>query len=234
MPFISGVKLDTFLPYLVDLAESAPYLVLFVVLVLCGIGLPLPEDVPMILAGIFCAQGDMHFAGALAVSILGVLGGDTLVYLGGRRLGTAAFRSPAIEKRLGKRRLRRLRALYRLRGERVVFFARFVMGIRVVAFFLAGALNIKYRRFLLLDGLAALLSVPIWIALGAWLGDAYGDDIQRVLDATAPVRNAIGIVIAVAAVVVVVRWVRLFGRGRTAAATPEPAVAPEARRTGTG
>jgi membrane protein DedA with SNARE-associated domain len=227
--------LESFLPYLVELAHGAPYLVLLVVLVLCGIGLPLPEDVPMILAGILIAQDEMSWAGALGVSILGVLAGDSLVYLGGRRLGVAALRSPLIEKKLGKRRIRRFRALYRLRGERVVFFARFVMLVRVVAFFLAGALGIKYRRFVLLDGAAALLSVPIWIALGHWLGRTYGDDIQRVLDATAPARNVIGLVIAVAAVIVVVRWVRLLGKARAQAAavtTPAAEPASEARRTG--
>ena len=225
--------MDTFLPYLVDLAESSPYVVLFFVLTLCGIGLPLPEDVPMILAGIFVAKGDMHFAGALAISIAGVLAGDTLLYLAGRRLGKKALRSPLIEKKLGKRRLRRLRALYRLRGDRVVFFARFVMGVRLVAFFLAGALAVRYRRFLLLDGLGALLSVPIWIALGTWLGHTYGDDIQKVLDATAPARNAIGVVIAVVAVIVIVRWVRLLGKVRASTAQVDPATA-ELPRSGTG
>lgn len=227
--------MDTFLPYLVDLAESSPYVVLFFVLTLCGIGLPLPEDVPMILAGIFVAKGDMHFAGALAISIAGVLAGDTLLYLAGRRLGKKALRSPLIEKKLGKRRLRRLRALYRLRGDRVVFFARFVMGVRLVAFFLAGALAVRYRRFLLLDGLGALLSVPVWIALGTWLGHTYGDDIQKVLDATAPARNAIGVVIAVVAVIVIVRWVRLLGKVRASTAQePAEPVTAELPRSGTG
>lgn len=220
--------MDSFLPYLVDLAEGSPYVVLFVILALCGIGLPLPEDVPMILAGIFCAQGDMHFVGALAVSIAGVLAGDSIVYMAGRRLGTGALRSPLLEKKLGKRRLRRLRALYRLRGERMVFFARFVMGIRVVAFFLAGALGIRYSRFVLLDGLGALLSVPVWMAIGLWLGNAYGDDIQRMLEASAPARNIIGVVVAIIAVVVVVRWVRLLGRVK--ASTPSTDAAPA--RTG--
>ncbi len=225
--------METFLPQLVSLAESSPYVVLFVVLTLCGIGLPLPEDVPMILAGIFVAQGDMSFVGAMAISVAGVLAGDSLVYLAGRKLGKAALKSPLLEKKLGKRRLRRLRALYRIRGERMVFFARFVMGIRLVAFFLAGALAIRYRRFMLLDGLGAVLSIPVWIGLGTWLGHTYGDDIQKVLEATEPARNVIGAVIAVIAVVVIVRWVRLLGKVKASTPQPEPApVSSDIRRTG--
>lgn len=175
----------------------------------------------MILAGIFVAGGEMDFVLSLAVSVAGVLVGDSIVYLAGRRLGKAALNSPLLQKKLGQRRLRRLRALYRIRGERMVFFARFIMGIRIVAFFLAGALAIRYRRFLLLDGLAALLSIPVWIALGTWLGHTYGDDIQMVLDATAPARNAVGLVIAVVAAVVIVRWVRLLGKVKASTESTE-------------
>ncbi|MBY0345737.1 MAG: DedA family protein, partial [Neisseriaceae bacterium] len=46
------------------------------------------------------------------------------------------------------------------------FVARFMPGLRSPIFIVAGMSGISYWRFLLADGLAALLSVPIWVYLG--------------------------------------------------------------------
>lgn len=195
-----------------SLATSGGFapLMLFTVLVFCGVGLPLPEDIPLIVAGLLCAQGDMTWPVALGVSMSAILIGDTLLFLAGHRLGRAALRSGPIQRRFGARRIRRIRALYRLWGDRIVFFARFVMGIRAVAFFFAGALGVRYRRFLLLDSMAAVLSVPLWILLGWWLGGLFASDVQAVLDATEPYRAIVALVLFLVAIPFVIRFLRLL------------------------
>jgi membrane protein DedA with SNARE-associated domain len=59
-----------------------------------------------------------------------------------------------------------------------VFFGRFVAGIRGAVFLSAGVSGFSYARFLLMDTLAALLTVPIWI----WLGMKWGENWEAFLD----------------------------------------------------
>jgi membrane protein DedA with SNARE-associated domain len=52
-------------------------------------------------------------------------------------------------------------------GNRLMFLARFLPGMRTAVYITAGATQrVSFARFLLLDGLAALISVPIWVYAG--------------------------------------------------------------------
>ena len=52
-------------------------------------------------------------------------------------------------------------------GVWVLFVARFLPGLRSPIFLTAGLTRkVPFWRFLLMDGLAALISVPIWVYLG--------------------------------------------------------------------
>ena len=50
---------------------------------------------------------------------------------------------------------------------------RFVAGVRGAVFLTAGLTGFPLKRFIILDGLAALLSVPIWIAIGYKVGERW-------------------------------------------------------------
>ena len=58
-----------------SLIEAGGYFVLFGLLFACGLGLPLPEDVPLIVAGALCATGRMHLWIAAVVAWSGIIGG---------------------------------------------------------------------------------------------------------------------------------------------------------------
>jgi membrane protein DedA with SNARE-associated domain len=52
-------------------------------------------------------------------------------------------------------------------GTWVLFVARFLPGLRSPIFITAGMTRrVPYWRFLLMDGFAALISVPVWVYLG--------------------------------------------------------------------
>jgi membrane protein DedA with SNARE-associated domain len=52
-------------------------------------------------------------------------------------------------------------------GNRVLFIARFLPGMRTTIYLTAGMTHrVSVARFLLLDGSAALISVPFWVYLG--------------------------------------------------------------------
>jgi len=65
-----------------------------------------------------------------------------------------------------KKRLASFDRWFRRRGDAVILIARFLAALRMVAFFTAGTMKMRWRRFLLLDGLGILLMVPLLVWLG--------------------------------------------------------------------
>src|SRR4030095_5406043 len=63
------------------------YAVLFGMLFLCGLGLPVPEDIPLIVSGILIGNGNMHVAIAAPLAWAGIIGGDCVLYMLGHRYG---------------------------------------------------------------------------------------------------------------------------------------------------
>src|SRR5437588_7629979 len=72
------------------------YFVLFGLLFACGLGLPLPEDIPLLVAGAMVATGRMHLALAAVCAWCGIIGGDIVLYHLGKKFGLEVTRIPVI------------------------------------------------------------------------------------------------------------------------------------------
>jgi membrane protein DedA with SNARE-associated domain len=147
------------------------YLSIFAVLVACGLGVPLPEDISLILGGFLVFNGAAHLWAMVATGFLGILVGDTLIYMAGRRVGRHV--------RVGHGWLARVvtparriyvEGLFARHGEKLVIAARFMPGVRAVTYFIAGSAGMPYPRFICFDGLAALASAPLFVLLGYRFG----------------------------------------------------------------
>ncbi|MFI4860686.1 MAG: DedA family protein [Phycisphaerales bacterium JB063] len=161
-------------------APNAPYLVIFGVLLLAGFGLPMPEDIPLMLGGYLCGQtsGHPHLWVMIPGCMIAILGADVLIFLAGKRWGRTLHRHWLMKRLVGGRNLARARVLFARHGAKFVFFARFLPGVRTPAFFTAGTFKMTLRQFLLWDGSAALLSVP-WVVL---LAAYFSDELEHVRD----------------------------------------------------
>jgi membrane protein DedA with SNARE-associated domain len=190
--------------YLLEMNGLGAYAIVFGILVACGLGFPLPEDIPLIAAGYLVWDGTAEWVPMLAITMGGVLLGDSILFFLGRNLGVRILEGRA-QTLFPPAKVRRTRAYFRKYGEKIVFFARFVAGIRAVVFFMAGALKMRYQRFLFLDGVAAALSVPIWIALGYGMGNYFGDEIGEIIRNAKQFKNAFSILIAVLVVGLIAR-----------------------------
>jgi membrane protein DedA with SNARE-associated domain len=154
------------------------YLAVFMALLLCGAGLPLPEDITLVAGGVIAGLGyaDVHIMAA--VTMVGVLAGDAGMFLLGHHYGVHMLQWKPISWLMPPRRYAKMQDKFARYGNRLMFFARFLPGMRTAVFITAGATHrVSFWRFLLLDGLAALLSVPFWVYLGyfganrrEWLG----------------------------------------------------------------
>lgn len=197
--------MDKLFIYLTDLSGNAAYLIIFGILVACGLGFPLPEDVPLVAAGYLCWDGTISFLPTLAVTLFGVVVGDSILFFIGRRLGLSVLHRERFQRIFKPEKVKRTRAYFRKYGDKIVFYARFVAGFRAVAFFMAGAMKMKYQRFILLDFLAALLSVPIWVGIGYGLGHYFGDEISSILQSMKQVKTAVSVVVFIVVAVVAVK-----------------------------
>lgn len=197
-----------------NLSAGISYWIIFGILVACGLGFPLPEDVPLIATGYLIWEGTMQWLPGITITMFGVLIGDTLLFFLGRKMGMRILEQERVQTLFKPEKIRRVRAYFRKYGEKLVFFARFVAGFRAVAFFMAGAMGMRYSRFLFLDGLAALLSVPVWIGVGWALGHYLGDEISQILKSMKEVKLVVTGIIVVACSVIAIRGYLKYRRAK--------------------
>ena len=149
------------------------YIGVFTMLFLGGLGFPIPEDVPLLLAGVAISKSIVASHPMFAICYVGVVIGDQIMYLIGYKFGNrllgAGQRSPLFpaitEAKVNSIRdgLRRKRLVY-------IFIGRHLFPIRSVTFIVAGALRIPFLEFLAADMFAALISVSIVLGIGYFLG----------------------------------------------------------------
>jgi membrane protein DedA with SNARE-associated domain len=188
---------------------------IFVVLLLCGFGLPLPEDVVLAFTGYAVHRGVMPLWAAIGIGMAGVIIGDSCLWTLGHRYGKNVLRMRLISAFLTEARLVKIQRLYEKYGSRILFMARFTPVLRAGVFLFAGWAGVPYRRFLATDGSAALLSVPAIITFVYLLGD----QIDRAIRAVRGFEHWILIAIGMLVVAHVVHGAVVRRRERNAASS---------------
>ena len=146
------------------------YAVLFGMLFLCGLGLPVPEDIPLIVSGILIGSHKMHLGIAAPLAWAGIIGGDCMLYMLGRRYGLNITRVPFVGKHVTKERIEKAEKLFERWGLWVVAVGRLFAGIRGAMVVAAGTLRFNFIKFIIADGLAALVSGGLFMFLGYKVG----------------------------------------------------------------
>ncbi len=186
--------------------SSSGYLSVFGMLILCGFGVPIPEDISIIAGGIIAGLGYGNVHVMCLVSFLGVLIGDLTVYSIGRFFGKRIFSKKIGQKVLNKGWFDTILKSFNENGKIVLFSARFMPGLRTPIFLTAGITKVAgFPTFILIDGFAALISVPIWNYLG-YYGSKNRELLLHWMHET-----KIAIVILIAAIValyITIKWIK--------------------------
>lgn len=148
-----------------DFIEQFTYLGIFTALFLGGLGVPIPEELPVLAAGALAHEGFMRWWLALPVCFAGVLSGDAVLYWVGHHWGERILEWRIVRRVLTPERERVLLAAYRRHAAKTIFTARHVMGLRAAAFLTAGIAGIPFWKFLAVDLGAALVGVPLAFGL---------------------------------------------------------------------
>jgi membrane protein DedA with SNARE-associated domain len=200
--------------WLLSQLTSHVYAKLAGILLLCGLGLPIPEDISLISAGYLAHLGTVHLHGVFVVCFVAVLGGDTMAFTVGRLFGTRLLATRFGHRYFSPRRQLRVRAYFRRYGSKVVFIARFLPGLRFSIFLSAGMLHVRPYVFIVYDSLAALLSVPFLVYLAYF----FGGKIDHVILWARRSEYGILVLVLVAALFLAIKLVRKR-RARPAAAS---------------
>lgn len=156
---------------LAQLQGFTAYSAIVGLLLVCGLGVPLPEDITLIAAGILSALGSIHFSGAIVAGFIGVMAGDAFLYTVGRVYGRRAFKLPMIRSIMTPRRIALAERKMIRNSHFICFTARFLPGLRSPIFLMSGITGVRPLVFYGLDGVAAMISVPVWIFVGHWVGE---------------------------------------------------------------
>jgi len=202
------------LEFLTGLPASIIYTLLFVLLLLCGLGFPMAEELVLLAGGVLVFQGVIHPFPMLLVNFLGVVIGDMCLFGMGRGVSSGLSRSPRFTAWFAHK-LEYGRPFFARYGRTTVFLARFIPGLRAPAFLIAGTMQMSLGRFVLIDTLASLIFVP---ALGV-AGYLFADHLDLIAVWFRRVERAVGALLAMALLAWLFR--RYWGkRDNSATATP--------------
>jgi membrane protein DedA with SNARE-associated domain len=207
----------------------------FTALLLCGFGLPLPEDIILVAAGavawlasplqVATPHGMLHDQGLvwmIGVAVAGILAGDSVIFLAGRRFGIRVADFKPLRRVITPQKLEQVEKLMRRRGNIVVIVARYLPGIRAPTYFTAGHAGLPYWEFLLFDGGAAMISAPLWVSVGFY----FGSNIENAAHQAQRFGHYIVAGMTLVVLILALRWLRARRARAAAARVPAPAPSP--------
>lgn len=177
------------------------YIFLFAWVTAEQLGAPVPAAPILIAAGVLSASGQLSWANALLLSILGCLIGDTFWYVIGRRRGSAVLRVLCKISLEPETCVRRSSEFIARHGSRSLLVAKFIPGVSAVAVPLAANSRISPWSFFCYDFVGGVLYVAAYLAAGRFLGDR----IDKLSLFAGSIKSAV-LSLAVVGAIVIVGW----------------------------
>jgi membrane protein DedA with SNARE-associated domain len=175
------------------LAEHG-YLVLFVFVFLEQIGVPLPAIPALLAVGALIGMGDLVGSVAIVVATVASVLADSIWYRIGALRGGRVLHLLCRVSIEPDSCVRLTQNIFERWGPRSLLIAKFIPGFNTIAPPMAGLTAMPVARFLLLDGLGALLYIVTFVALG-WI---WSDEIEAVAESLAVLGGRVPIVLGAA------------------------------------
>lgn len=188
--------------------EQFGYFGIFLMIALENVFPPIPSEVILTFGGFMTTYTDLTIPGVILAATLGSVIGAVILYGIGLLLDVERLEK-IIDRwghilRVKKEDIRRADAWFDKYGYWTVLFCRMVPLIRSLISIPAGMSNMKFGMFLLFTTLGTLIWNIILVSIGAALGESW-EDILAFMDVYSNIAYA---VIAVAAIVFVVLFIR--------------------------
>lgn len=185
--------------------ELPPFTIYLLIGLLCWsegaffLGFVTPGELAVVTGGILASRGYLEMNILLGIVVLATTAGNATGFYVGRRWGAGMLEWGPLQRFFGPS-IRKTQDFMRRRGEWAIVLSRVSTPTRIIVPFLAGASEVRYRRFVLLDVPASLVWATVYAALGLVLGASW--DVIREVSGTAAL-----LVLILFLVAVVIRWV---------------------------
>ncbi len=175
MEILAAIEsIQDFIEMLDGVSNLGIYSCAFLFLILAGAGVPVPEDLTIIACGFLAFHERLNLWVVIAVCVPGTVIGDSVMYAYGRFIGANLTQHRWLKRLVSEKQLDRSEELVTRHGALALIAVRFLPGFRGPTYFTCGTMKFSYLKFWVLDGLAALVSVPLWI----WLVYRFGEQIE--------------------------------------------------------
>ncbi len=155
------------------------YIAVVAVMIASGFGLPVPEEVTVVSVGLLTYIGAhpeqfpppypgapvVHGYEAAMVTLIAVVFADCLIFSLGRIFGRKIIAMPRFQRVFTEERLGKINGWVKKHGMYAVFVFRFTAGLRFPAHIILGMSRIRAWQFAMVDGIAAMISIPTQILL---------------------------------------------------------------------
>jgi pimeloyl-ACP methyl ester carboxylesterase/membrane protein DedA with SNARE-associated domain len=129
------------------------------------------EDLASIGAGLMAAKGSIGFMPAVVAAFIGILTGDTLLFLAGKWLGQPALAKAPLKWFIKEEAVARSAQWFQAKGPAIILASRFLPGARLPTYFGAGMLGCPFGTFTLYFTAACLLWTPLLVGVAALVGN---------------------------------------------------------------
>jgi membrane protein DedA with SNARE-associated domain len=142
------------------------YIGIFCLLILGGVGFPFPEDAVLIMSGLLIAHDAIKLIPAVLIIYPSLLIADFILYSIGRKYGRTIVEHKRLSKIVSPATLLRFEERFTRWGALTVFLGRHFVGFRAPIFLISGVMRIPRTKFLIADGLSAIITISFNLGLG--------------------------------------------------------------------
>ena len=157
------------LPFLIKYS----YLGIFAALGLGILGLPIPDETLLALAGFLVFNGTLSYPNAIMAAFAGTISGISIGYLLGRGFGHPFLVKYSANLRINPEHLHKAEEWYGKYGKFALFIGYFVPGVRHLTAIFAGIAVMPYKTFAMHAFAGGLLWTVTFVTMGYYLGEKW-------------------------------------------------------------
>lgn len=180
--------------------EHISYFGTFVLMVLSGHLVPVPEEVVLLLVGYASGIGLSNVYLTAVFAMLGVIVGDSLLFYLSRHGNHYVEK---LKNRIAPRKLAKYERMMSAHAGKTIFASRFIVGMRFFSPILAGMLKIKWRTFLVWN----IPAIIIYVSFFIFLGYHFNTDIARMITEVKLARHIIFILLVTVVGLLLSYWI---------------------------
>jgi len=157
------------LPFLIKYS----YLGIFTALGLGILGLPIPDETLMALAGFLAFKGTLSYPHAVMAAFTGTICGISIGYLLGRGFGHPFLEKYSAKLRINPEHLHKAEEWYSKYGKFALFIGYFVPGVRHLTAIFAGIAVMPFKVFAMHAFSGGFLWTVTFVTMGYYLGEKW-------------------------------------------------------------